>query len=408
MKHILLIASHYPPMRGSSGVQRTLQFSRYLPGLGWRPDVLTLSPRAHPITGPEELGEIPQEAIVKRAFALDAARHLSIRGRYPSFLAWPDRWSTWLLSAIPSGLRMISRRKIDVIWSTYPIATAHLVGLGLARITGLPWVADCRDSMVDDTFPSDPATRNAHRWIEQRVASAATRVVFTTNGTRELYQHRYPDVPKDRWAVIENGFDERSFSGLTPRPHGQGPFHLIHSGLIYPAERDPREMLKAIGLLKQHQPLLKNKLRVTLRATGHDEYIRECMEGYDIGDIITLAPGIAYRDALQEMLDADGLLLLQGSTCNHQIPAKAYEYLRAQRPIMALTDKAGDTAKMLADNGIDTVASLDSNREILALLQRFLDTPRESLPTPDPTVVSRHTREQRTVQLASLLQSVCF
>ena len=40
MRKLLMVAFHYPPIRGSSGVQRTLKFSRYLPSLGWQPIVL--------------------------------------------------------------------------------------------------------------------------------------------------------------------------------------------------------------------------------------------------------------------------------------------------------------------------------------------------------------------------------
>lgn len=406
-------------MRGSSGVQRTLQFSRYLANHGWQPDVLTLSPRAHPLTGPEELADIPEGTVVKRALAFDTARHLSIAGRYPGFLAWPDRWSSWLLSGVPTGLALIKQREIDVIWSTYPIATAHVIGLALARLTKLPWIADCRDSMLDDSFPTDPAIRRAHDWIEKRMVAAAARVVFTTNGTRELYRRRYPDAPQSRWAVIENGYDERTFSGLpvssgpsatsasTAGTHDKrSPLHLVHSGLIYPSERDPREFLKAIGLLKQEQMSLAATLQVTLRATGHDDYIREWVERFDIADVVTLAPGVPYRDALAEMLDADGLLLLQGSSCNHQIPAKAYEYIRAQRPIIGLTDLRGDTARLLLESGIDTVASLDSADEIMTLLKRFMAAGEAPLPTPDQHAVRRHSREHRTAELAALLDGL--
>ena len=82
MRKLLMVAFHYPPIRGSSGVHRTLKFSRYLPSLGWQPIVLTAHPRAYASVGDEQLSEIPAEVPVERAFALDTARHLSIRGAY--------------------------------------------------------------------------------------------------------------------------------------------------------------------------------------------------------------------------------------------------------------------------------------------------------------------------------------
>ncbi|MHB8847456.1 MAG: glycosyltransferase, partial [Burkholderiales bacterium] len=73
---------------------------------------------------------------------------------------------------------------------------------------------------------------------------------------------------------------------------------------------------------------------------------------------------------LTEMLTTDGLLILQASNCNHQIPAKLYEYMRAGRPILALTDPVGDTAKLLQEAGIHTIAPLD---DVEAIQEKLLD-----------------------------------
>src|SRR5690349_14608962 len=103
-RRVLLIGYHYPPVSGSSGVQRILKFSRYLPEFGWQPSVLTVTPSAYQATNPELLAEIPPGVKVRRAFAFDTARRLSVFGRYPQFLALPDRWASWFLGAIPAGL----------------------------------------------------------------------------------------------------------------------------------------------------------------------------------------------------------------------------------------------------------------------------------------------------------------
>ena len=93
-----------------------------------------------------------------RVFALDTQRHLSFRGRYPRALALPDRWVSWCLGAILSGYRTIRREKCDVILTTFPIASAVLIGWILHRLTGTPWVADFRDSMTEPDYPRDRST----------------------------------------------------------------------------------------------------------------------------------------------------------------------------------------------------------------------------------------------------------
>ena len=214
MKRVLLIAYHYPPISGSSGMQRTLKFSKYLAEFGWSCRVLTINPMAYAATTDGQLSEIPGDVTVHRTWGLDAARHLSFRGSYPGFLARPDRWRNWWLTAVPVGLAVAHRMKPDVIWSTYPIATAHSIGDSLARMTGIPWVADFRDSMTEENYPAEPTLKTVYQRIEKSCVHRASKVVFTTNGTLEMYRSRYPTVPDNRWCIIENGYDEENFRDL--------------------------------------------------------------------------------------------------------------------------------------------------------------------------------------------------
>src|SRR5450755_3913500 len=108
-RRLLMIAYHFPPLRGSSGIQRTLRFVQHLPKFGWEPLVLTASPRAYEETSDDQMREVPEGTVVRRAFALNTARHLSLFGRYPGALALPDRWATWRFDAVATGLSMIKQ-----------------------------------------------------------------------------------------------------------------------------------------------------------------------------------------------------------------------------------------------------------------------------------------------------------
>lgn len=410
MKKALLIAYHYPPARGSSGLQRTLKYSRYLAECGWQPYVLTVHPRAHPSVGNDQLAEIPPSVEVRRAFALDTARHLSVRGAYPGWLALPDRWMSWYPAGVLAGLSLIRRHRIDLIWSTYPIATAHKIGHTLARITGKPWVADFRDSMTEADYPPDPKVRGVYRALEAKTLRRCARAVFTTPGTLRMYRERYPDVPEQRLQIIENGYDEENFlaaQARRARTRPARPFTLIHSGILYPSERDPRAFFGALADLKAAGKIDSSRLQVLLRATGHDSVIAGLIAASGVEDIVHLAPSVAYEDALAEMLAADGLLLFQASNCNHQIPAKLYEYLRARRPILALTDPAGDTAGVIRTAGLDAIAPLDDRSAIAARLERFLGE-LESGESPLVTLelASRYSRRAQTRELASLFDQL--
>lgn len=411
VKRALLIAFHYPPLHGSSGIQRTLKFSRYLPDFGWEPLVLSAHPRAYEKTSASQMGDIPEDTVVKRAFALDTARHLALRGAYPRSLALPDRWISWWLGAVPAGLRLIRQHNPQVIWTTYPIATAHLIGLSLSRLTGIPWVADFRDSMTEDAYPRNPAKRRIYRWIERHAVNRCAKAVFTTPGAVRMYQERYPQLPPDRFVEIANGYDEENFAQAARlaalSPDKKGPLVLVHSGIIYPSERDPRPLFGAIAALRQAGRLQPGELRIVLRATGEDDYLGTLIRDLNIGDVVELAPAVPYQEALSEMLAADGLLVLQAANCNHQIPAKVYEYLRSRRPILALTDPAGDTAATLAAAGVDSIVPLDSKEAIMEALPRFLQSVREGqAPLPTDTTVAGASRRARSQELAQLFDSL--
>lgn len=409
LRRVLMVAYHFPPQRGSSGLQRTLQFVRNLPALDWKPLVLSAAPRAYEATGDDQLAAIPQEAEVRRAFALDTARHLAWRGRYLGWMALPDRWASWILGAVPAGLALVRRHRPEMIWSTYPIASAHLIGLVLHRLTGLPWVADFRDPMVDAVHPNGRARRAVALWIEAQTLRHCSRAVCTTAGAARSYRARYPWLPAERLCVIENGYDEDTFAGAgkpAPRAPG-GPLVLLHSGIVYTVERDPGPLFAALAALRAAGRIAPATLRLVLRAPVMDDFLRELAARHGIADMVEIAPALPYRAALAEMLAADALLVLQAANCNDQVPAKLYEYLRAGRPVLALTDAAGDTAATLRAAGIDTIGPLDDAAGIAAALLRFLELVREGrAPLAPPEVVRGHERRAHAQRLAALFEEI--
>ena len=412
MKRILMVAYHFPPIQESSGMHRTVHFSRYLPEHGWEPTVLTVSPRAYRQTSPDNPADILESVRVVRAPALDTSRHLSLFGYHPLLLALPDSWSSWYLPGVLVGLKLIRRLRPEILWSTFPIATAHLIALTLHRLTGIPWIADFRDSMTENGYPSPRLKWNFHRWLERQVIRRCTRAVFTTSGAKAMYAQRYPGIAEERWILLENGYDENDFVAAealaATRTGPSDQIVLVHSGVIYPRERDPLALFSALGKLRSSSEISPKEIKIILRASGHETYLRKHILEYGLDDIVFLEPSLPYRMALSEMISADALLLLQGSSCNHQVPAKLYEYLRSRRPILALTDPSGDTAAVLRDAGIQSIVPLDSSDQIAAYLPGFLSACRKgTAEIARPEVIAKHSRRLRTQALAAVLDSVC-
>ena len=413
LKRVLMIAYHFPPLAGSSGIQRTLRFVQHLPQLGWQPLVLSAVPRAYEKTSDDLLADVPAGTVVRRAFALDTARHLQIAGRYLGWMARPDRWTSWKYAGVREGLKLIREFRPDVIWSTFPIATAHVIASILHRKTSIPWIADFRDPMAQEGYPADLRTHKSYQVIEADAAAHARYCVFTTPGAAQMYRERFP-AAAGRIVVLENGYDEESFATLPAEPAAKAqssasdrPLVMLHSGIVYPWERDPTQLFVALGRLHKGGTLRPKDLRIRFRASMHDDLLRDLARTHGSLDFIELCPAIPYREALAEMMTVDALLVMQASNCNAQIPAKIYEYLRAGKPILGLTDPDGDTADVMRQAGLRDIARLDSADEIAAVLPALISLWRAgNAVLPEPLAVRQASRRGRSICLASLLERV--
>jgi glycosyltransferase involved in cell wall biosynthesis len=260
--------------------------------------------------------------------------------------------------------------------------------------------------MAQDGYPPDPKTWQQFKAIEQQAVEQAHCSMFTTPGAARVYRERYPSAAQ-RIVVLENGYDEESFAAVhTPSTWealNPGSITLLHSGIVYPQERDPTQLFIALGRMKDRGQLRSGALKLRFRAAVHDQLVSRLAAEHGVQDMVEVCPPVPYRMALQEMLRADALLVMQASNCNEQIPAKIYEYLRTGRPIVCLSDPRGDTVGVMRDAGLDMVAALDSADQIGRLLTRLLagDAAHQ---LPRAAAVAAASRQRRTASLVSCLE----
>ena len=148
----------------------------------------------------------------------------------------------------------------------------------------------------------------------------------------------------------------------------------------------------------------RQRVKFRFRAPIHEALLNRLAAENGVADFIEVCPPIPYKQALNEMIRADALLILQSDDCNDQIPAKLYEYLRARRPILGLTDPNGDTAETLRRAGMDAIARLESADEIEAILPSFIDAVASKtarIATTD--VIDQASRKGRAESLSDLL-----
>lgn len=360
---------------------RTLKFSRYLLQFGWTPVVLTAPGTVYPSTDPTLLAEVPPEVEVHRAWCADATRLFSVAGRYPGLVAIPDRYSTWWLPGVIAGCRLIKSRGCTAIFSTSPLPTAHLIAMTCKRLCGTPWVADFRDPWIEDRqYSGFSASRDAlERRLERGVLRSADRVTATTPQLRNELLARHSNLDPERVAVIPNGYDEEDFAELPPA--GSPPaFDLVHTGLVTDAYRSPIPLLRAVRQLIGDASIPEDRIAITFYGGGaylSSAPFMDAVTTLGLTRVVHVHDRVPYAQSLEKIRSAAILLLLQGGRdTSTLIPAKAFEYIRAGRPILALTEPDGATADLVVTSDAGRVVKLEDVEGIkdglLAFYREFL------------------------------------
>jgi hypothetical protein len=410
-RSILIISFDFPPYQSSSGVLRIVSFARAFRARGWSVSVLTANRSGGAGSNPENEQLIPDGCRVVRTRAFDAARTFAIAGKYPGPLEIPDRYSSWIPSAFWGGIRHLRRFPATHILSSYPIASSHVIGWLLAAYSGLPWVADFRDPMLLAGHPETAARRRAHSWVERKTIKNCRVAVFTNDAARDAYVEKYPGKDGRALCVVENGYDEIVFdkaetlAASTRYRAADDTLNLLHSGTIYPDHRNPVALFTALASLQRKGAFARWRIKLKLRATGYEEQYRTLVaqEFPQLSEIIEFAPPIDYISSVAEILTCDASLILQGGTCNDQVPAKMYECVRARRPVLALVDPGGETARLLTLMGITKQASMTDPIAIEGLISSFIEARRQLsldgfLPSIDVRSLARQNRGRELVE----------
>ena len=412
---LLLVSLYFPPA-GGGGVQRPLKLATHLPALGIETHVLAPDDPKWIHADPEL--KPPTQAWIHRA------RYLGPRGRRPAEelhgsrglerasrqarLAFrrvlvPDENVSWNLTAIPAAIRIVREEGIDVVLTTSPPNSVHLVGAAAKRATGVRWVADLRDSLV--AHPHRRAESRLVRAKEQGskavaglVARHADAVVAVSDAiadeAREL-------SPRGRVATIANGCDFDDFAGLEYRRSER--FRITHAGSFF-GKRSPRPFLEALAA---------SGLDVVARFVGDFRSAdREWAEGLGLGDRLELHPYVPRRRSLELQRDSEALLLLvpeAGGRGRGVLSGKVFEYLAAERPILAAVPPDGAAAKLIRETGAGVVAAPDDVEAIGTALAELVARWRGG--ALDGTPLSeedrdRLSRTRRSEELADLLRSL--
>jgi glycosyltransferase involved in cell wall biosynthesis len=411
-KRVLIVAFHYPPDLSSSGVLRTLKFSRYLPESGWLPTVLTVEPKHYETKDSALEAQIPPDVEVHRTRAIDMKRTFSIKGRHFRFTVVPDRFTGWIPFAVARGRKLIREKRIDAIFSTSPLATSHLVAMSLQRLTGLPWAADFRDPWLEPELADTKSS--LYRFEEslyRRVVNRASRLVYTTSQLRD-YALRGRETLAEKATVIPNGYDEDDFGATVEGTPDAAPITIAHTGLVDGSYRSPHMVFSALAHLIASGEVGAREVRVRFLGPGgytqSAEFLKR-LEDLKLREVVEATGKVSYRECLLEQSRSHILLLLQcGDDTRTLIPAKAFEYLRVGRPILAVTPEGATSELFAATGGAQVVHPQDENG-MRAALRKLIADARGGVARPqiNRPVLESYSRRNLSRRLADVLDGMC-
>lgn len=408
MKAVVIIAYLFPPA-GGGGVQRTLGFVKHLPRHGWRPLVVAADQPRYWAKDESLLADVPPEAEVHRVADPGWLRPLDLVRRFLpgearralDGLAYvPDRQIGWLPLALAQGLLLGKRHRAQAIFSTSTPYTDHLVGLGLHRALGLPWVADFRDPWTQNqTFaPATPAHAAAHRTLERMVYADADLIVANTALNRAALYRDFP-ATRDKTIHLPNGWDGDDFAGLVLRPRRPPPFVFGYAGSFYPGY-GPEHLFALLGKLKDADPALAQK--VGLRFFGQTgkmavpPWLEPHTEVYGYLERSQAIAGLADCDASLVMIPPE-------PSPSGWVPQKLYQALRLGRPILALVPE-GEVASLVRAAGGGSLVLDPTSPDAASSLARWLRARLEGPgPNFDAQVVARFDRANQARTLAEQL-----
>lgn len=436
MKRVLIISYYWPPT-GGSGVQRWVKFAKYLPEEGWQPVIYTPENPEQLATDYTLEAEVPAEAEVikthitepyglykkflrKSGHSKEAVEVNPVNAQNKSFAQkaamWvrgnffrPDPRCLWIRPSVKFLKKYLEEHPVDLIVSTGPPQSMHIIGMKLARETGLPWIADFRDPWTKIFYFKHLAmTRATERWhkrMEKKVLDNASLVVAVS----PLVQQEFQAMTHTPVELITNGFDECDFEQGEPdqksRLAAGGPdkdFVITHTGL-FAADGNPTTLWKVLAAKCAKDEEFRKHLRI--RFIGKtDDAILETVRAEGLDAHLTDMGYQPHAVAIREQRQASLLILPLRKEPEYRavLPGKLFEYLASWRPVLGIGQTDGAMSIILNTTKTGVVLNWDDEASITRFIDLCWKNHLKGELTVDDADISQFTRRNLTHRMAEL------
>ncbi len=436
MKRVLIISYYWPPT-GGSGVQRWVKFAKYLPAEGWQPVIYTPE-------NPEQLAvdasleaEIPAEAevlktriiepyemykkILRRSgHSKEAVEVNPVNAQNKSLLQkmamWvrgnlfrPDPRCLWIRPSVRYLKKYLAEHPVDLIVSTGPPQSMHMIGLRLAQETGLPWIADFRDPWTKIFyFKHLQMTRATERWherIEKKVLDEADTVVAVS----PLVQQEFQSMTNTPVELVTNGFDESDFPSEKCSEAAGGEskeFTVTHTGL-FAADGNPTMLWKVLSEKCSADERFRKLLKIKLIGKTDCQIINSVSDA-GLAENLQDMGYLPHSKAIEEQRKASVLILPLRKEPEYKavLPGKLFEYMASFRPVLGIGQTDGAMAMILDSAKAGKVLEWEDKASLAAFIDECWEKHLKGGLTDEGADISQFTRRSLTRRMAQLFEKV--
>lgn len=299
----------------------------------------------------------------------------------------PDKHLFWIETATQAGLEWTRDWQPDLIYSSGPPHSGHMIAARLGKALSAPWVAELRDEWAGNPYGLESWLRAViERRLERETLGQAKALVALTATTRQTLMKAYGKPT----ALSMNGYDPSDFEGLEEvtalDPH---KLTIMHAGSIYIGKRDPSALFAATAKLGA----LKDKVSLLFYGEQADS-LQSLARQYGIEAQVVISPPISRQQVLELERRTDVLLMCRWNdpADDGVIPGKLFEYIGAERPILSIGSETGEAADIVREGGFGVVSN---DPDVLADQLRAWIAQKEAtprLPDVQSPQKSRYTR----------------
>lgn len=426
MKRALIITYYWPPA-GGPGVQRWLHFVRHLPEFDVTPVIFIPKDPHYPLKDESFVQKVPSDLEIIRfpikepyklagLFSKNKTQQISsgiISSKKQSFIEKlllyirgnffiPDARIGWVKPSEAFLKEYLRKNPVDVIITSGPPHSLHLIGMQLKKSLSIPWIADFRDPWTTIHYHQSlrlhKRARRIHKQLEAKVLNTTDRVIVTSPTTKKEFEA----ITKTPIEVITNGYEEKEPTPVTL----DASFSIAHIGSLL-SERNPVLLWKILSEIASENSEFAEDLTITLAGTVSEDVINS-LDKFNLKNNVQVLGYVSHKEALQLQQNSQLLLLLEMNKPETRaiLPGKLFEYLAAQRPIIALGPVDSDIEGIIKETNSGHFFTYHQESLLKQQLLAYYKAYKEDSLTVNATTIQKYSRREVSRKLAQLINSI--